>query len=149
MKTINQIYSCQIPSLVSGMWDLRCHLRIFQVHPEVQTVIISDMVFEIGWFIPYIVEKLADQILQEFKLDPSKLVWLESYSPDRRNPTDADFSQVTFEWQDGKARHPQWHEIIPELAPAFISEALLYNRYQVGSSSQNEERRLVSESSRS
>jgi len=53
MKKIDQSYHCQITGQAFGVWNLQCYLRIFQPHSEVQTVIIFDIGFEIGWFIPY------------------------------------------------------------------------------------------------
>lgn len=125
MKTIDQIYYCQLPGQVFGVWELQCHLRIFQPHSEVQAVMVSDMGCDTGWFIPYMIEKLVDQIVQEFHLDPAKLIWIEHYSSHFRKPSCADFSQVTFDWWEGKARNPQWTSIAPEVAQALIGENLL------------------------
>ncbi|MGA7938031.1 MAG: hypothetical protein WCA35_31065 [Kovacikia sp.] len=124
MKVIDQIYYCQMPGQVSGTWQLQCHLRIFRSHTNVHTVMITDMGFEIGWFNPSIIEKLVDQIVQEFQLDPAKLVWIEHYASDYRELSVADFSQVVFEWRKGKATNPQWLSIAPEVALALISEDL-------------------------
>ncbi|PSB24117.1 hypothetical protein [Stenomitos frigidus] len=122
MKIIDQPYSCQMPSQVSGTWLLQCHLRIFQARTKVHTVLITDMGFEIGWFNPFVIEKLVDQIVQEFHLNPAKLVWIEHYASDYREFSLAAFSQVVFEWQHGKATNPQWLSIAPEVAQALISE---------------------------
>lgn len=125
MKTVDQTYHCQLPGQVFGVWQLQCHLRIFQPHSEVQTVMVTDMGFEMGWFIPYLVEKLIEQIVREFHLDPAKLIWIEHYTPTFRKPSCADFSQVTFDWANGQATNPQWKEIDPETAKALISEDLV------------------------
>lgn len=124
MKIIDQIYQCQMPGQVFGIWQLQCRLRIFQPHTEVQTVMITDMGFEMGRFIPYLVEKLVDQIVLEFHLDPAKLIWIEHYTPNFRKPDCADFNQVTFEWQNGQATHPQWHAIAAKAAQALAGEPL-------------------------
>jgi hypothetical protein len=124
MKTIDQSYSCQTLGQISGIWQLNCHLRIFQSRSNVHTVMITDMGFEIGWFNPFIIEKLVDQIVQAFYLDPTKLVWLEHYASDYRELSAADFSQVVFEWRNGKATNPQWFSITPEVAQALTSEDL-------------------------
>lgn len=125
MKIVDQIYHCQMPGQVFGVWQLQCHLRIFQPHSEVQTVLVTDMGFEMGWFIPYLIEKLIDQIVREFDLDPAKLIWIEHYTPAFRKPSHVDFSQVTFDWHNGQATNPQWNAIAPEAAKALISEDLL------------------------
>lgn len=108
MQVIDQIYHCQMPTPSFGIWHLQCRLRIYQPHPDVQTVMISDMGFELGWFIPNLVEHLAEQVVHEFQLDPAKLIWIEHYTPESRYLTSTDFSQVVFEWQNGKARNPEW-----------------------------------------
>jgi hypothetical protein len=123
MKVVDQIYHCEMPGQVFGMWHLQCHLRIFQPHTEVQTVMITDMGFEMGWFIPYVVERLIDQIVQEFSLNPAKLIWIEHYSPGFRKPSCSDFSQVIMHWQDGKAVNPRWQAIAPETAMALMGVA--------------------------
>lgn len=125
MKIIDQTYHCQLPGQVFGVWQLQCHLRIFQPHSEVQTVMVTDMGSEMGWFIPYLIEKLVDQIVREFHLDSTKLIWIEHYTPTFRKPSCADFSQVTFDWHNGKATNPQWTAIAPQTAQALISENLL------------------------
>lgn len=112
-----------MPSQVFGTWQLQCYLRIFQARTKVNTVVISDMGFELGWFNPSVIERLVNQIVQEFNLDPSKLVWLEHYSSDYRELSVADFSQVAFEWQNGKATNPQWISIEPSVAQALIAES--------------------------
>lgn len=85
---------------------------------------ITDMGFELGWFNPFIIEKLVDQIVQEFHLDPAKLFWIEHYSSDYRELNAADFSQVTVEWRNGKAVNPKWTSITPEAVQTLISEDL-------------------------
>jgi hypothetical protein len=124
MKRIDQIYHVQVPSQGSDIWQLRCHLRIFQAQAGVQTVVVTEMGFELGWFIPYLLETLANQIVQEFDLDPAKLIWLERYSSDYREQSLADFSQVTFEWQNGKAASPKWTTIAPVVVERLIREDL-------------------------
>ncbi len=124
MKIVDQFYTSQMPAQVSGTWQLQCHLRIFRAHTNVHTVLISDMGFELGWFNPCVIEKMVDQIVQAFQLNPAKLVWLEYYASDARTPDNAAFSQVAFEWQHGKATNPQWLDIAPDVAQALTSENL-------------------------
>ncbi len=125
MKIVDQIYCCLMPGQLFGIWQLQCHLRIFQPHPEVQTVMITDMGFEMGWFIPYVVERLIEQVVNEFQLNPEKLIWIEHYTPHFKKPTCTDFSQVTFDWEDGRVSNPQWAAISSETAEVFMSEKLL------------------------
>lgn len=120
MQVIDQLYECQLPGEVFGTWMLQCRLRIFQPHPAIQTVVITDMGFELGWFIPYLVERLIETIVAEFQLDPQKLVWIEHYSPSFKKPTSADFSQVTIDWRDGVAVNPRWIELTPAMADRWM-----------------------------
>ena len=124
MKIIDQTYCCKMPGQVSGTWQLQCHLRIFRSRSNVHTVMITDMGFEIGWFNPFIIENLVDQVVRAFHLDPAKLVWLEHYAPDYREVSVADYSQVVFEWQNGKATNPRWLAIAPDVAHDLVSEEL-------------------------
>lgn len=122
MKIVDQIYHCQMPGQVFGIWQLQCHLYIFQPHTEVQVVLITDMGFEMGWFIPYVVEKLMEQIVHEFQLDTANLIWLEHYTSSFRKPTGADFSQVVVEWCHGQAKNPRWVEISPQTVKTLLGE---------------------------
>ena len=124
MKIVDQTYYCELPGQVFGVWQLQCHLRIFQPHIEVQTVMVTDMGFEMRWFIPYVIEKLVDQIVCEFHLDPAKLVWIEHYTPTFRKPSCADFSHVTFDWYKGQAINPLWNAIAPEAVQTFTAKHL-------------------------
>lgn len=128
MKTIDQLYCCQLSDQVFGIEQLQCRLRIFKLHAEVQTVMITAMRFEMGWFIPYVVGRLIEQVVKKFSLDPAKLIWVEHYTPTFRKPTLADFSQVTFEWHDGQATNLRWAEIPPKTVQALINEAWLPTR---------------------
>lgn len=120
MKIFDQIYCCQMPGQMFGVWQLQCRLRIFQ-SSDVQTVMITDMGFEIGWFIPYTIERLIEQIVKEFWLNPAQVIWLEHYASTSRSLNCADFSRVTFEWQNGKATNPQWIAIDPAAVQTLIS----------------------------
>lgn len=124
MKIVDQSYSWPILGQAFGSRFLHCRLQIFQPHPEVQTVIISDMGLMMRWLMPCLVERLVDQIVQEFHLHPAHLVWLERYIA-RTNPSAGDaFTQVTFEWYGGRTINPQWKAISMQLAQALINEPL-------------------------
>lgn len=124
MKIVDQIYHCQISGQGSHDWRFPCHLQIFQSRNGVQTVMVSEMGFEMGWFHPCVVEALATQIVTEFQLDPTRLVWLECYTESPHQSDYSDFSQVTFDWHNGQATNPQW-QTVPRPAQVFSSEALL------------------------
>lgn len=123
MKITDQIYSCQLPGQVFGIWQLQCHLRIFQSYSGIQSVMITDMGTE-KRCIPYVVEVLIEQIVEEFHLDVARLVWIEHYTPAFRKASCADFNQITFEWQNGQATNPRWIVATEEIVRAFIGEDL-------------------------
>lgn len=122
MKFIDQIYSCRIAGQVFGAWNLKGHLRIFQPHAEVQTVLLTDMGFNMSWFVPYVTEELINRVVYEFDLDFADLVWIEHYTFQFRRPACSEFSQVTFDWQEGNARYPKWQAITPQVAQVLIGE---------------------------
>lgn len=125
MPAIDQIYQCRMPGQDSGIWQVKCHLQIFQSGPHQQTVMLTDMGFEFGWFIPYVTAELATQIVREFDLDPAKLLWIEHYTPRLRRLTSADFSQLTFDWHNKQATNPRWSAIAPQTLQALIKQELL------------------------
>ena len=125
MKNVDQFYQCEVsaPSYLPGKepvtWQLRCYLQIFLGSSGEQIVLISDLGCEISWFIPRRLELLATQIVQEFNLDPDRLIWIE-HDPtgtgalDSHN-LDTELSQVLFHWEGGKASNPQWYNLSPKI----------------------------------
>lgn len=124
MQIVDQTYSWQMFGQGASIWQMKCHLSIFQSHTDVHTVMITDMGFELSWFNPCIIETLVDHITQRFDLTPANLIWLEHYVSDYRELTGNDFSQVVFEWRNGKAKAPQWLTIEPKVAQALIERDL-------------------------
>jgi hypothetical protein len=122
MKTVDQLYQCNVLGQNAGIWTLRCHLRIVQQHSGQQIVILSDMGCETGWFIPYKLEQLATQIVQEFQLNPDRLVWIEHdlFYASRLSCTK--FSQILFHWQNGRATNPQWYPLSDEWGSVSMGE---------------------------
>jgi len=118
MKIIDRSYRFHLPNLLSMDWFLDCHLQIFQSSDQVQTVLAKDIVlvtnmgFEMSWFIPNLTESLVNHVINEFNLDPQRLVWVEYYSlGDLKYHSDSNstgFSWVTFDWQEGKVTQPHW-----------------------------------------
>jgi hypothetical protein len=121
MKRIDQIYAWRLSDPLFGAGNLQCRLRIFQLHPEIQTVILSEMNLIMQWLLPSLIEPLVDQVVQEFQLEPTHLVWLEQHTLKFREPAIDVFNQVTFAWCNGKAIHPQWSAISPRKAQTLIT----------------------------
>ena len=124
VKRIEQVYSCKVPGQLFGMWELQGYLRIYQPHPEQQTVIISDMGWASRWFIPYQVEYLIHSIVEEFQLHPASLVWIEHYSSEFRKPSPSTFNQVLFKWQANQATQLEWVSITAKTAQILAGEPL-------------------------
>lgn len=80
MLKVQQLYQCTVPGEVFGEWTIQGGLFIFSPHPEVQTVMFSNMTLETGSYIPYHIEYLMNYIVQDFQLDPELLIWIEHYS---------------------------------------------------------------------
>lgn len=122
MKIVDQTYVWPVLGQTFGSQLFQCRLRIFQPHPEVQTVIVSDMGLVMRWLLPGLVGKLVGQIIHEFHLHPAHVVWIERYKA-HTNPFAMDsFTQVTFEWRNGKMVRPQWTVITAQLAQALTNE---------------------------
>ncbi|KGF72208.1 hypothetical protein DO97_11195 [Neosynechococcus sphagnicola sy1] len=124
MRIVDQLYQCNVPGQDGYVWQLHCHLRIFQQHPGHKIVMVSDRGCETGWFIPYKLEQLATRIVQDFQLNPDRLTWIEHDPNDGSRQDCIEFSQVVFQWQDGKATDPQWRAIDDQLAALIIGEML-------------------------
>lgn len=124
MKTLDQVYYCQIPGEDASIWHLKFHLSVFEPREDVQTVIITGMGFEMGWFIPYLVERLIEQVVNHFNLDLAKLIWIEHYSSELKQLTGTDFSLVTFDEQNGRVQNPTWNAIAPKVVQLLINEQL-------------------------
>ncbi len=124
MKTLAHKYQCQIPGEAFGIWNLKCHLCLFEPRVGVQTVIVTNMGFEMGWFIPYLVERLIEKVIHDFHLDPTQLIWIEHYSNELQKLAETDFSLVTFEWDNGQVQNLQWNHISPNILPILTNEPL-------------------------
>jgi hypothetical protein len=99
-------------------WLLHCHLQIFSLNSKQQVVLISDMGCEISWLIPDHLELLASHIVKDFYLDTERLIWIQ-YNPPWREMSEChaakEFSQMIFQWQDGKASNLKWFDLSEEM----------------------------------
>lgn len=122
MKIVEQPYQCTVPGENFGIWQLQCYLQIFDAKHGQQIVIVSDMGCETGWFFPYKIEQLANKIVQKFQLERDRLIWIEHCPADTSRPKCSGFSQVSFQWHEGKAANPQWRPIDEKLAATLNEE---------------------------
>jgi hypothetical protein len=121
MKIIDQNYRFHLQSPLATDWFLDCHLQIFHSPNQAQTVLtkyivlVTGMGFEMGWFIPNLIEGLVSEVVHKFELDPEHLVWIEHYPLNElqyyQDQNSTGFSLVTFNWAAGKAKQPHWVSI--------------------------------------
>ena len=122
MNMIDRDYRCPMPDQGFGHWTLQCHLCIFQSPSKVQTILLTNLGIEIIWFNSYLLERLVAQIIEDFHLNPAKVIWIQSSSFDGREFIGANFCQVKFQWQQGRPTNTQWLAITPEVVQKLISE---------------------------
>jgi hypothetical protein len=84
-----------------GEWEFCCRLRIFDVHPELLIVIVSNLRCDNGTTITNCAEQLATNVVKDFNLDPRSLTWIE-HLPD----SETEYSQVEFDWDRLQASYP-------------------------------------------
>jgi hypothetical protein len=134
MKIIDQNYRFHLQSSLAADWFLDCHLQIFHCSNQSQTVLakyivlVTGMGFEMGWFIPNLLESLVNEVVHQFKLDPQNLVWVEYYPLDdpkyHQDLNSTGFSLVKFNWEVGKLRDPHWMPITCQTLQSLIGQDL-------------------------
>ncbi len=77
----------------NGDWDSFCRLLIFD-SDESTFVVVSDLGMDTGTSITNSAEHIATLVVRDYKLDPSKLTWIECYPG-----SDIELSLVSFTWQ--------------------------------------------------
>jgi hypothetical protein len=127
MKQFDLLYQCHVTGQESTIWQLQCHLRIFELFGQ-QIVIISPQNCEIGWFFPAQIEKLATQIVQDFELDPERLTWVEQDLNYRDRQIGAEYSVIQFQWHQGVATKPEWKVISDNFMESSVSETFFYDK---------------------
>lgn len=124
MKKIDQVYSCKLPGQVFGVWNFRGQLRIYEPHPEQQTILISNFLLENGWFVPFQVECLATLIVKEFHLNPEIVVFVEHYSKKHKKNPSGEFRLISFNWQGERATYSTEVSIACDQVSTLIGELL-------------------------
>jgi hypothetical protein len=122
MKIVDQSYRWTVPGQDFGMGQLQCYLRIFHSTLGQYIVMVSDMGSRTGWFFSYKIEQVASQIVQKFQLNPDRLIWIEHCPASTNRPKCKGFSQVSFQWQAGKATNPEWQAVDDGTVAALLEE---------------------------
>lgn len=94
-----------------------CQLQILR--RDTQTVIIAtEQHTNEGASVSNAAEEVAEQVVQSFSLDPAQTRFIEHYTPasyKEQSPGDAEYyDEVSFTWQAGEARRPQWRRLQQE-----------------------------------
>ncbi len=76
-NTVDQTYVWRGCGDRFGEWEFCCRLRIFDVHPELLIVIVSNLRCDNGTTITNCAEQLATNVVKDFNLDPRSLTWIE------------------------------------------------------------------------
>lgn len=95
-----------------------CHLEVLK-QGDTALVVATELHSNPGMSITNSSEKLATEVVNHFKLDPAKTTFVEHYNDEisygssvwyRRNNPDH-YSTVTYTWENGVAKRPQWTSI--------------------------------------
>lgn len=127
MKQFDLLYQCHVTGQESTIWQLQCHLRIFELFRQ-HVVIVSPQNCEIGWFFPAQIEKLATQIVRDFELDPDRLTWVEQDLNYRDRQIATEYSVIQFQWHQGVATKPEWRVIADNFMESSVSETFFYDK---------------------
>lgn len=107
MKIIDQTYGCNVQNQILGNWKLQCCLYICCSHPEQQTIIISNPRLESGQFASFLIDRLVEHIIKDFKLNPEIIMWIEHHTGSCEQSTAMVFTHITFQWTEQRVRNLQ------------------------------------------
>lgn len=98
-------YNCYIETQkVAYVSELEWQVVLYSPHPEMTIVIISDS-DRIGNNrpLPRKIVDIANQIVKDFKLNPSQIVWIEHIPLNPDSASTGSFHLINFDWQAGQA----------------------------------------------
>ena len=111
MEFFNAFYFCPMLDRGRGKWQLQCHLSMFYTPYEAWVVFIKNLAPEIGWFKPFILEELVTNIVQNFDLEPAKVIWIHQSERGERQKPLSHYYQIHFTWDGKQALNPHWIKI--------------------------------------
>jgi hypothetical protein len=108
-----------------GQWDVPSICGLKLVDKQGQTIVIATELYHInpGTSVTFYCAELATQIMNEFKLDPHKMVFVQQI-PDKGSHLTIygeAFDRVSFSWDGKKFVDPKWQRISKEEVIALIS----------------------------
>lgn len=90
-----------------------CRVRIYQVEKNAQIVLLSELTSHAAGSIAAAADAIANLLVTRYALNPKKTRWVEHVPA--QDDQAAEFGELTFKWQDGKAAHdPQWRAMTQE-----------------------------------
>ena len=106
----------------------KCHLRIYDLR-QGQTkdlahlrpfIIVASDVADSRMTVKSCVSHLATSVVEQFGIDPQRMVFVEYYPRQRYGLQDENiiaerYEAVAFEWHHGKALYPRWRPLKPPL----------------------------------
>lgn len=105
MNQVNQIYSNDIEDLAKSS-DLTHLVSIYSVNPKITIVIISASNLSNPDLVSSKLVQLANQIVREFELKPSQVIWIEQTSAKGKTPSCSGFNLIHFNGPAGQATSP-------------------------------------------
>jgi hypothetical protein len=120
MKIIDEAYRCNVQNQILGNWKLQCCLYICFSHPEQQTVIISNPCLESGQFASFLIDRLVEHIIKDFKLNPDITLWIEHHTGSCDQSKKTLFTHITFQRMGKRIQNLQ-RKLIDHKQAQFIS----------------------------
>lgn len=105
-----------------------CRLRIYDLkkgdekglaHLRPIIIVVSD-VPESTMSVKSCAGHIATSVTRDYDIDPNRMVWIEycpasTYGVRQENTIPERYEAVEFVWHDGKALHPKWRPLNPQL----------------------------------
>lgn len=105
MSPIDQLCRCNDLKDVAEKSESTRQFHLCSPHPTIQLVIISNTNENSSsdCFVLHSMVHLANQAVEELKLNPSHVVWVEHIPVECSNPGCSSFNLINFDWQAGQA----------------------------------------------
>ncbi len=125
MQFFDAFYCCPMLDRGRGKWQLQCYLSMFSTSYEACIVFIKNLAPEIGWFKPFILEELVTNIVQNFDLEPDKVIWIHQSERGELQKPLSRYYQIHFTWAGTQALNPQWITINQPYLTLLLGETAL------------------------
>ncbi len=125
MKTVDGHFEFTAPN---GL-DAACRLRVYQITPELNVVLASELANNEGPSVTNSFEVIATEACREYDLKPGTCIFVEHYdyrgAPHYVNPLGEEtFDFVDLTWRADRAESPKWRHGTKEQVCNLIGEML-------------------------